>query len=131
MMMALPLFSAPAVSALDINRYLCLGVNLGDSSRCDGSRPTEDATDDINFLARQVINVLTLIVGIISVIMIIIGGLRYITSGGDSNNVTGAKNTILYAIVGIVIVVAAQAIVSFILNRLSTDDSATTVTTTV
>jgi len=63
--------------------------------------------------------------------MIIIGGLRYITSGGDSNNVTGAKNTILYAIVGIVIVVAAQAIVSFILNRLSTDDSATTVTTTV
>ena len=49
--------------------------------------------------------------------MIIIGGLRYITSGGDSGNVTGAKNTILYAVVGLIVVALAQVIVRFVVNR--------------
>ena len=52
--------------------------------------------------------------------MIIIGGLRYITSNGDSGNVTNAKNTILYAIVGLVIVALAQLIVRFVVQRLVT-----------
>ena len=46
---------------------------------------------------------------------VIIGGLKYITSGGDSGNVTGAKNTILYAVIGLIIVVLAQVIVRFVL----------------
>jgi hypothetical protein len=49
--------------------------------------------------------------------MIIIGGFKYITSGGDSNNVSSAKNTILYAIIGLIIVALAQTIVRFILGR--------------
>jgi hypothetical protein len=49
--------------------------------------------------------------------MILIGGFRYITSGGDSGNVSGAKNTILYAIVGLVIVALAQFIVRFVLSQ--------------
>ena len=58
-----------------------------------------------------------LVVGVIAVIMIIIGGLRYITSGGDSNNTKGAKDTILYAIIGLVVVAMAQVIVKFVLNK--------------
>lgn len=65
-------------------------------------------------------NVLLYIVGAISVIMIIIGGIRYIVSGGDSNNVTAAKNTIMYAIVGIVIAVLGYAIVNFVIGSFST-----------
>ena len=65
-----------------------------------------------------VVNVLLFIIGAISVIMLIIGGIRYTISGGDSSAVTGAKNTILYAIVGIVVAVLAFAIVNFVLGAL-------------
>ena len=57
------------------------------------------------------------IVGIIAVVMIIVGGIKYITSGGDSGNVTAAKNTILYAVIGLVVVALAQIIVKFVLGR--------------
>jgi len=58
-----------------------------------------------------------------AVIMIIVGGFRYITSGGDSTRVGGAKNTLIYAIVGLIIVALAQAIVHFVLNNATTANS--------
>ena len=58
------------------------------------------------------------LVGITAVIMIIIGGFKYVTSAGDSSNVKSAKDTILFAIVGIVVAVAAQSIVVFVLSKL-------------
>ena len=61
-------------------------------------------------------NVLLFILGAISVIMIIIGGLRYVISGGNSTNVTAAKNTILYAIVGVIIALLSYAIINFVLG---------------
>lgn len=57
-------------------------------------------------------------VGIVSVIMLIYGGFRYIMSGGDSKKVTDAKNTILYAIIGLIIAVLAYAIVHFVLGAI-------------
>jgi len=51
--------------------------------------------------------------------MIIFGGFKYITSGGDAGGVTGAKNTILYAIVGLVIVALAQVIVRFVIGTVA------------
>lgn len=71
-----------------------------------------------NSVFNNVINVLTFIVGAISVLMLIIGGIRYVVSAGDQNAVAGAKNTILYAIVGIVIAFAARAIVLFVVDRI-------------
>jgi uncharacterized membrane protein len=71
----------------------------------------------VSGLLRTVINVFSWIVGVIAVIMIIVGGLKYITSGGDSGNVSSAKNTILYALVGLVIVALAQFIVRFVLGQ--------------
>ncbi len=61
-------------------------------------------------------NVLLFIIGAIAVIMIIIGGMRYVLSGGDSNQITAAKNTILYAIVGIIVAILAYAVVNFVLG---------------
>lgn len=66
----------------------------------------------------QITNVLLFIVGAISVIMIIIGGLRYVISGGDSANVSAAKNTILYAVIGVVVALLAYAIVNFVLEAI-------------
>jgi len=65
---------------------------------------------------RTITNVLLFILGAISVIMIIIGGLRYVVSGGNSTAVTAAKNTILYAIVGVIVALLAYAIVNFVLD---------------
>jgi hypothetical protein len=61
-------------------------------------------------------NVLLFVAGALSVVMIIVGGLRYAISGGDSGAVTTAKNTILYAIVGLVIALVAFALVNFVLT---------------
>lgn len=65
-----------------------------------------------------VTNTLLFVVGALSVIMIIIGGLRYIVSGGNTASVTAAKNTVLYAIVGLIIAFLAFAAVNFVMANL-------------
>ncbi len=116
---------APAVvSAQDssIQSGLCAGSNLSaaDPQGCDPEASSEEATNTVDGIITTVINIFSLVVGVVSVIMIIIGGLKYITSGGDSGNVSGAKNTILYAIVGLVVVALAQIIVQFVLGKVAT-----------
>lgn len=73
---------------------------------------------DIPGFITSVVNLLSFVVGALAVIMIMVGGFKYVTSGGDSGKVTSAKNTIMYAIIGIVIVVLAQTIVQFVLDKL-------------
>ena len=98
----------------NIQEGLCQGANLEvGNANCDEGNPQEG----VNSLITTVINIFSLVVGVVAVIMIIIGGLKYITSGGDSGNITGAKNTILYAIVGLVVVALAQVIVRFVLTE--------------
>jgi hypothetical protein len=60
-----------------------------------------------------------MLVGVVAVIMFIVGGFRYITSAGDSSKVSSAKNTLVYAIIGLVVVALAQAIVLFVLNKVA------------
>ena len=106
-----------AVYAQNIQDSLCAGANLSsDPEDCDQTA-VDDASSSVQDLLTDVINICSWIVGIVSVIMIIVGGLKYITSGGDSGNVSGAKNTILYAIIGLVIVALAQIIVNFVLGK--------------
>ncbi|MDZ7744459.1 MAG: pilin [Candidatus Saccharibacteria bacterium] len=69
-------------------------------------------------IVATVLNLLSIVIGFASVVVIMIGGLRYILASGDPNNINAAKNTILYAIVGLAVAAMAQAIVLFVLNRL-------------
>ena len=113
-----PVMAPVAVHAQgSIQDGLCAGVDLDatKSESCQANDP--GAENKVNGLIKLIINIFSLVVGVISVIMIIVGGLKYITSSGDSNNVTNAKNTILYAIVGLVIVALAQFIVKFVLSK--------------
>jgi hypothetical protein len=71
----------------------------------------------VNSLVKTIVTVLSWIVGVLSVIMIIFAGFTYVTSGGDSGKIGTAKNTLIYAIVGVVIVAFAQAIVQFVLGK--------------
>ena len=96
-----------------------------EAARCDGC-PTDLFGDAGVF--KQITNTILYIVGIVAVIMLIIGGIKYVVSGGDSKKVTDAKNTVLYAIIGLVIAFLAFAIVNFVISALPslTKDKETT-----
>lgn len=67
---------------------------------------------------KQIVNILLFVIGAAAVIVIVIGGLRYVLSGGDSTQVSSAKNTILYAVIGLVVAILAYAIVNFVVDNL-------------
>lgn len=108
-MLSAPTFAASG-SAGSAKNDVCNGITAA------GGSCTESGQGLTNVI-RTVINIISVVAGIAAVIMIIVGGLRYITSGGDSSKVASAKSAIIYAIVGLVIVVFAQAIVRFVLSE--------------
>lgn len=68
-------------------------------------------------IIRTVVNLFSIIVGVVAVVMVIVSGLKYVTSAGDSASVNSAKNTLLYAVVGLIVVALAQIIVRFVLAK--------------
>lgn len=96
---------------------ICSGV--GAASGGTGCAAAE-GSPSVDSLVRTIVTVLSWVVGVISVIMIIFAGFTYVTSGGDSGKIGTAKNTLIYAIVGIVIVVFAQAIIQFVVTKSTT-----------
>ncbi len=89
-------------------------------SGVNAAHGTNQPTDlfGANGIFTTITNVLLFAVGVLSVVMVIVGGLRYVVSGGNSAAVTGAKNTILYAIVGVIVAFLAYAVVNFLLGSL-------------
>lgn len=110
-------FATPVAAQNAIQDNLKCGTSL--TTTPAGGCDVSGGTSTINTLITQIVNIFSIIVGIISVIMIIYGGFRYVTSGGDSNNVSNAKNTIIYAIIGLVVVALAQFIVQFVLDKVT------------
>lgn len=114
-----PALAVPAlggVASADIKGSLCTGVDAAaGTSNCN--QATGDSNNGLRDIAAQITTWFSIIVGAISVIMIIYGGFRYITSGGDSGKVGNAKNTLIYAIVGLIIVALAQLIVRFVITE--------------
>jgi len=102
----------PEVSAITLREG-------AEAARCDGC-PADLFGDKGAF--KQVTNTILYIVGIIAVIMLIIGGIKYVISGGDSKKVTDAKNTILYAIIGLIIAFLSYAIVNFVISALPSSE---------
>lgn len=101
-----------SVSAIDCSGTAC--INDGINSTGDGT--TDGPTLDGVF--KTVVNVLLYVIGAISVIMLIIGGIRYTISGGNSTHVTAAKNTIMYALIGLIIAFLAYAIINWVLTSI-------------
>jgi cytochrome bd-type quinol oxidase subunit 2 len=114
--------TAYAATATDpqLTQGLNCGADLQLSTGGSNTCAAQDTSTNFTTLLKKIINIFSVIVGVIAVIMIIIGGLKYITSGGESSNVSGAKNTIIYAIVGLIIVALAQFIVHFVLSNTAT-----------
>lgn len=110
---------APAgIARADVLDPVC--VNNPTATACQGRNQTVDNNSIFgpNGILTKVARLLAIVVGLASVIMIIIGGFQYVMSSGDSANITNAKNTILYAIIGLLVALLAQGIISFVLVRL-------------
>lgn len=95
---------------------LAQSSQIKDGVTATGDQDTQTANlDDV---IKTVVNTLLFIIGAVSVIMIIFGGFKYITSSGDSSNVTSAKNTILYAVIGLIVALLSYAIVNWVIDKL-------------
>lgn len=91
----------------------CQGIGQGTNGCSD------TAGSQVENIIKNSLNVLSIIVGIVAVIMVIVAGFKYETSGGDSSKISSAKSTLIYALVGLVVVALAQFIVQFVINSTS------------
>ena len=106
--------AAPSAFAADCTAG---GVNVTSGKDCaKGTGVQENLFSGSDSLFKTVTNVLLFLIGAVSVIMLIVGGLRYVLSNGDSSAITSAKNTILYAVIGIIVALLAYAIVNFVVS---------------
>lgn len=97
---------------------------------CSGQGCVQQGINDVNpggggtdagsfsTFITNIINVLLFLIGVISVIFIILGGIRFVTSQGDSSQVSSARNTILYAVIGLVVAMMAFAIVNWVVREI-------------
>ena len=109
---AVSVVAAPGVSAATPKEEVKSGIDA-----IGGDETGRGAASFTNLL-ESIINILLFIIGAIAVIMIIIGGIKYTTSNGDQAQVTSAKNTIMYAVVGLVVAIMAYSIVNFVVKQL-------------
>jgi hypothetical protein len=107
--LSLFVLTAPVVFAQNA-ADVCNGVAAAGASCVDNGGTS------VNDVIGLVVNTLSSLIGVVAVIMIMVGGYKYITSSGDSSNIASAKNTILFAIVGLIVVALAQIIVRFVLQ---------------
>lgn len=108
------LFGVTVAGAFDNASAMTLREGA-EAARCDEC--PENLFGDAGIF-KTITNTVLYIVGVVAVIMLIIGGVKYVVSGGDAKKVTDAKNTVLYAIIGLIIAFLAFAIVNFVITSL-------------
>lgn len=108
---------SPAFALFDnAKKDACTGVQLGDpNATCD----TAGAGASVSDLIQKGLNIFALIVGIIALFMILYGGLKFILARGESAGVSSARNTVLFAVVGLAIAALAKVIAVYVLARVS------------
>jgi len=106
---AVPLVAPDLVSA-DTVSQACDGVQAAGGGACNGNQ--------LEKFLKDIVNILLFVIGTISVIMIIVGGLRYVLSGGDAGSIKAGKDTVIYAIIGLVVSIMAYAIINWVIGSL-------------
>lgn len=108
--------AAPALAATDFFEEACKTPGSGQSTACQ--QTGADPLTGPNGVLTSTTKIISYLTGAVAIIMIVIAGFMYITSDGDSGKVASARQTMVYALIGVVITIAAQGIVVFILNNL-------------
>ena len=96
-----------------VSAQVSKGIDTATTSEMKGK-----SIDGDKGLIKTVVNVLLWAVGVLSVIMIIFSGFRYITSSGDASKTKSAQSTLIYSVVGLIVAIMAWAIVNMVINRL-------------
>lgn len=126
----------PAVGAADLNSKhdLCTGANLsvqqtgaGCGKVYDSQSGTyvnetagqNDPETTFGRIAKDILNLVSIIAGMVTVFMVIYGGFRFLTSAGNPESTKAGKNAILYAFIGLIIIAFAQIMVKFVLNKIA------------
>ncbi len=109
--------STQSVQAITSQQAACEAIN--------GKEGCTKSNADLTTIIKLIVEVLSVVIGVIAVIMIIMAGFKYITSGGDTSKVTAAKNALIYALIGLVIVALAQFLVRVVIRE---TDKATSLT---
>ncbi len=120
-------FASLGLAAAPVMAFSCSDGNLTaqQALQCgaNGGTATTDtsqqATNTLQETLKTILEIFSIAVGVIAVIMVILSGFRYITSGGSQEKVTSAKNSLLYAIIGLIIVALAQVLVRFTLSKVA------------
>lgn len=110
---AAPTFAA----ATDVFQGACGASGASGSTVCKDKGTTNPITGPDGLLIKAT-HVLAIIAGAVAVIIIVVSGLRYVLSEGDPAKAAQARNGIIYAAVGLVVIVAAQSIITFVLDRI-------------
>lgn len=130
------LATAPVAAAIDcsktptdaacqqktINGNLCNGSNFdlsGNGAPKDTANCNDQGSNSVSGKIKTILNIFSALVGIVAVIMIIYAGFRYVTSAGSEGGVKAAKNAIVYAVIGLVVVALAQIIVHFVISNVT------------
>lgn len=116
------LLTAPAYAAWNPfsnsnSESVCRKAGTHSSAVCtaNGNDPISGSNGVLIKITRLIANV----AGLVAIFMMITGGIMYILSNGDTGKVTTAKNTLIYAAVGLVIIALGQTLIVFILNRVA------------
>lgn len=123
-MVAAPAMAYAAASNINIDNNLSCGSNVDVNTAAGNCGGTATGSGHVNTLISNIINVFSAIIGAIAVIMLIYGGLQFGIGGNDPGKVGNARNTITYALVGLVVVGVAQFLVQFVLNRVANTSGA-------
>lgn len=103
------LLSSGAVGAVNVFEKGCSGT--GNSAICKGQ------SEDGDTLVKNIIDLLFYAAGVVAVIAIIYGGIKFIVADGDASKIKGGRDTIMYAVIGLLVALMAYAIVGFVLDR--------------
>ncbi|HUC89960.1 MAG TPA: pilin [Patescibacteria group bacterium] len=101
----------PNLALADSKSEVCNGI-IGAGGSC-----TDTTGTSVGSITKKFINLFSWVVGVVAVIMIMVAGFRYITAGGEASKVGGAKTTLIYALVGLIIAAMAQFIVQTVLKQ--------------
>lgn len=108
---------------------ICDNPNISDEIKGANGCPSSKSPGTLKDSITIILNSIILVAGLVAVIFIVIGGINYMTSAGDPGKVKKAKDTILYAVIGLVVCALAFAIVNFVIGSVLHQGTAADYTT--
>ena len=117
-----PSFGIAKTPSVDVLDEVCKNAKRENPkavpAACKDKNPGSNPIYGQKGILTSIINMVSILIGIAAVIMIIVGGLKFITSGSNPQDVTSAREMIIYAAIGLIVAASAQLLVRFILSKL-------------